>query len=212
MVLPPTQAPSCEPAPSAAMPQRPPHDVEYRYIPVSLGGPFASEVVDPPANNSPNNSETIRREPPQTIREPEQNNSPTIPDNSGNRIIPELFEPAKPARKAAITPYRKKGKVGRQRKYEEVGKDGVLPVKDVVLYRHKMGRHWPGMSEDMQRWYEFYYFSRPSRAKAKDDKDYERHKRAFERARRWIAEENGEAYAPLGDSTKIVAIRRRAAR
>lgn len=103
---------------------------------------------------------------------------------------------------------KKIGKPGRKRKYEDPGINDIPPVKDVVLFRHKMKRHWPGMSEDMQAWYEFYYFTKPQRGeKAKDAKDYERHVRSYARGRQWIAEEDG--IETLGDSGKIIAIRKR---
>ena len=106
---------------------------------------------------------------------------------------------------------KKIGKVGRKRRYEEPGIDEIPPVKDVVIYRFKMGRHWPGISDDMREWYEWYYFTKPIKAKevkeAKDAREYERHAKAYERGRKWIAEEFGDE--ALGDSRKIVAIRPR---
>jgi len=71
-----------------------------------------------------------------------------------------------------------------------------------------MGRHWPGMSQDMKEWYEWYYFTKPVRTeRAKDARDYERHVKAWERGRKWIAEECG--IEALGDSRKVIAIRKR---
>lgn len=100
----------------------------------------------------------------------------------------------------------KKIGLGRKRKYEEYGIEDIEPVKEVILFRYHMGRHWPGMSQDMQDWYEFYYFEKPKRAeKVKDAKDYERHARSWERGQRWIAEEA----QGLADSGKIVALRKR---
>ena len=130
-------------------------------------------------NNSPNNSETIRKQTPESAL---QANSEKI---------------------------KKIGKVGRKRKYENSGIDDIPPVKDVVVYRYKMGSHWPGMSDDMRDWYEFYYFTKPNRLeRTKDARDYERHVKAWERGRKWIAEECG--IEALGDSQKIIAIRKRA--
>ena len=133
---------------------------------------------NPNKNNSPNNSETIR------------------------------IEPSEPPSQASSDKIKKIGKVGRKRKYEGPGIDDIPPVKEVVLFRYKMGRHWPGMSDDMREWYEFYYFTKPNRGdRAKDARDYERHVKSYERGRKWIAEECG--IEALGDSRKIVAIRKR---
>lgn len=109
----------------------------------------------------------------------------------------------------AITPLKKVGKVGRKRRYEEPGIEDIPPVKEMVLYRHKTGKHWPGMSDDMQDWYEKYYFTKPNRAeRAKDAKEYERHVKSYARGRKWIAEEDG--IEALGDSGKVLAYRKRA--
>lgn len=124
--------------------------------------------------------------------------------------VPELFEQPEPPSQAASGKMKKLGKIGRQRKYERPGIENIPPIKQVVVFRFKMGRHWPGMSQDMKEWYEWYYFMKPNRAeRAKDAKEYERHIKAWERGRRWIAEECG--IEALGDSRKIVAIRTRAA-
>ncbi len=146
---------------------------------------------------------------------PEQfgNNSPK---NSDEELIPNSLPPTESKPVAGIAPYKKKGKVGRQRKYEELGNNGEIPVKEVVLFRHVKGRHWPGMSQDMREWYEFYYFRKPVRTeRAKDAEDYTRHVKSWERGQRWIAEyeaSQGRQYqAPsLGNSGKIVAYRKRA--
>lgn len=129
------------------------------------------------------------------------NNSETIPES-------ELFGEPEQAQEAIPEGYKKKGKVGRKRKYEEFGNEEIEPVRDVVLWRFKMGRHWPGMSEDMVEWYEFYYFTKPS--KKKDGDKYEQHVRAWERGQRWISDV--QETPTLGDSGKILAYRRRAAR
>jgi hypothetical protein len=152
---------------------------------------------------------------PKTIPELE---SKQFPKQFGNNSESELFVPDKPTPQAAIAPYKKIGKVGRKRRYEEPGMNGEIPVKKVVLYRHIRGRHWPGMSDDMREWYEHYYFTKPTRTeRAKDAKDYERHVKSYERGRQWIA-----AYATasntaplqgtgtLGDSRKVLPYRKRA--
>ena len=100
----------------------------------------------------------------------------------------ELFTPPEIALQADVPTYKKKGKiVGRKRKYERVGDNGERPIKELVLFRSHTGKHWPGMSEDMESYYEWYYFKKPN--KGKDGKDYEQHKRAYERGQRWIADD-----------------------
>lgn len=134
------------------------------------------------------------------LPEPEQ-----FPNNS--ETIPEM--PAASASGDDSEKLTKIGRVGRQRRYEEAGIKDIPPVKDVVLFRYAMGRHYPGLSRDMQDWYEHYYFTRPIRAeRARDAKEYERHVKSWERGRRWIAEEYG--VEALADSRKIIALRRRA--
>jgi len=118
-----------------------------------------------PENNSPNNSESIR-------------------DGNKNNSPPELFAPDKPASQADVPAYKKKGKIGRQRKYDELGNNEIEPVKEVILLMHHTGEHWPGMSKDMQDYYDYWYFTRPNRRK--DGKDYERHLKCYERKERWI--------------------------
>jgi len=120
-----------------------------------------------------------------------------------------LFEVPEPPVQASSGTIKKIGKVGRKRKYEQPGMEDIPPVKEVVVFRFKMGRHWPGMSDDMREWYEWYYFTKPNKAveRAKDAKEYERHINAWERGRKWIAEECG--IEALGDSRKIIAIRKR---
>jgi hypothetical protein len=137
--------------------------------------------------------------------EPENNssnNSETIPKS-------ELFEGDEKAPEADTGAIKKLGIVGRKRKYEKAGLEDINPVKDVVLFRYKTGRHWPGLSKDMEDWYEHYYFTKPTRAeRAKDAREYERHIKSYERGRAWIAE---DAQA-VGDSGKVPAYRKRARR
>jgi len=112
------------------------------------------------------------------------------------------------ASEAAPKKIKKLGKRGRKRRYEEYGIEDIEPVKEVILFRYSTGRHWPGMSEEMQEWYEFYYFTKPKRAeRTKNAEDYERHIRSWERGQKWIVAESSPS---LADSGKIVAIRKRA--
>jgi hypothetical protein len=112
-------------------------------------------------------------------------NSETIPDANKNNSSPELFTPSEPSSQADVPAYKKKGKIGRQRKYDELGIDDIEPVKEVILLMHHTGDHWPGMSKDMRDYYDFWYFTRPN--KRKDGKDYERHVKCYERKERWTA-------------------------
>lgn len=72
--------------------------------------------------------------------------------------------------------YKKKGKGGRERSYEK--------VRRVIVYRVKMGRYQPDLSKDMCDYYDYWYFTKPS--KKKDWKDYERHLKAYERGQNWL--------------------------
>lgn len=162
------------------------------------------------ANNSPERTKTIRPE----HETPPENNSPdeqkTTPSPNKNQpdsratipvVSPDLH-PDATAQPGGIpaptgeTPadrseYRKKGKIGRQRKYDVLGADDIEPVKEVVLFRHQLGRHWPGLSRDMELYYERFYFTKPS--KRKDGKDYDKHAKCWERRERWINGESDEA-------------------
>lgn len=125
--------------------------------------------------------------------EPEQNfvpptneiNSETIPGSDKNNSGLELFGTPEPASQASVPVYKKKGKIGRQRKYDELGIDDVEPVREVILLMHHTGHGWPGMSKDMQNYYQRFYFTKPN--KRKDGKDYERHVKCWERKERWTA-------------------------
>jgi hypothetical protein len=111
-------------------------------------------------------------------------NSETIPGR--NEIVPplELIEPDKPAPQADSEEFEKIGP-GRQRKYEELGEKEVEPVRELVLFRNEFGRHWPGLSKDMEHYYEHFYFTAPN--KRKDGKNYERHVKCWERRTKWLA-------------------------
>ncbi len=73
-----------------------------------------------------------------------------------------------------------------RRRFEDVGPDGIEPVKEVVLFRHLHGRYWPGLSRDMEDYYEFFYFTRPN--KRRDGKKHARHLKCWERRMKWLAE------------------------
>lgn len=120
------------------------------------------KTPDPNKNSSPVETKTIQP--------PNKNNSPA-----------ELFEPDKTAPQADAPAFKKVGKVGRQRRYDELGIDDVEPIKEVVLFRHQMGSHWPGLSKDMENYYERMYFTKPKRG-SKDAK----HSKCWERRERWI--------------------------
>jgi hypothetical protein len=114
-----------------------------------------------------------------------------------------LIAPDKPAPQATLPAFKKVGKVGRQRRYDELGIDDIEPIKEVVLFRHQMGKHWPGLSKDMEAYYEQMYFTKPKRG-AKNAK----HTKCWERRERWI---NPIAETqPSGDSSNVTAYRKRA--
>lgn len=124
----------------------------------------------------------------------------TIRSEDEKRSDSELFEDPETAPMADIPALEKIGP-GRQRRYEELGKDGIESVREVVLFRHEFGRHWPGMSEDMEAYYEFYYFKKPK----KGEKYYDRHVKCWERRVRWIGDDKVK---PASNSSKIVPLRR----
>ncbi|MFL5628741.1 MAG: hypothetical protein ACJ788_24435 [Ktedonobacteraceae bacterium] len=135
----------------------------------------------------------------------EENNS-----SGGVESIPQTIPivSSEQASEDVSTKVKKLGKLGRKRRYEEPGIEDIPPVKEVVVFRFKMGRHYPGLSKDMEDWFEHYYFTKPTRAeREKDAREHERHVKSWERGRKWIAEECG--IEALGDSRKIVAIRKR---
>lgn len=107
------------------------------------------------------------------------NNSETIP-------FAELFGPPEPAQEAALPTFENASQVGRRRKYEERGIYGDMSVCEVVRFRALTGRHIAGLSLDMQKEYDYWYFRPPNRRK--DGEDYERHKRAWSRRERWLAD------------------------
>ena len=183
-------APPAQPeAKTAARPEVQPSDVptaQPAQPEVKTEGYSKQPKVNSTRKGEENNSDQRTK----TIRTEEEKNSENNSGKNSLRIVPELFAPDKPASQAPANSYKKKGKVGRKRKYEEPGTNGEIPVKEVVLFRQEMGRHWPGMSEDMKKWYDFYYFTRPN--KGKDKSKYEQHLRSYERGRKWISEADEE--------------------
>lgn len=113
----------------------------------------------------------------ETVPPNDKNNSPTIPNNSPS----ELFEPPEPTPQADI-PALEKIKPGRQRRYETLGENGIESVREVVLFMHQFNRPWPGLSKDMETYYEHFYFAKPKRG----EKEYDRHVKCWERRTRWI--------------------------
>jgi predicted GIY-YIG superfamily endonuclease len=101
------------------------------------------------------------------------------------RIGKYVQKPGKPIPQSGIPVFKKIGRIKRRR-YEELGIDDAEPVKEVVLFRHHLGQYWPGISEDMKAYYDYYYFSKPS--KARDGKDYAKHVRCWKRRTKWLAE------------------------
>ncbi len=146
--------------------------------------------------------------PPETEAEVEQEEKGDqgVPNTSEEYPPSEVFGGDKPTPQLDIEHYKKKGIHARKRKYEKPGKDGDAPVRDVVIFRYKMKHHLPGMSDDMEHWYEFWYFTRPNRKK--DGDKYEQHLRAYNRGQKWIAQEEGIEI--VGSSRKIIPYRRQA--
>lgn len=102
----------------------------------------------------------------------------TVPD-------PDMFGGIEAAPEADIEAFANEKHMGRLRKYEEIGIYGDLPVREVVRFRYVNERHIDGMSQDMRDEYEFWYFTKPN--KAKDKEDYAKHVRAWKRREKWLA-------------------------
>jgi hypothetical protein len=165
-------------------------------IPVRSGQPPAPKTIQVPA---PNNS---REEPRQTVptEQPSKNpekNSESIPNNSER--IPE---PAQNASALNMPEIEEGGEVGRKRKYDDTGIYGDISIKDVVLFRYIKERHFPDLSQDMRDWYEHFYFTAPVVGESPyRGRDYEQHKRAYERGQRWIREYDARQASHAGDET-----------
>jgi hypothetical protein len=177
--------------------------------PVQPVVPRMEPEAEPGRIDSPNNS--VPKPTIQTIR---PNNSGNNSNNSvepSNSPEPEL---KKPNETVPLAPFEKIGRVGRQRKYEEKGNRGENSVRDVVLYRHIKGRHYPGLSSDMKRWYEFFYFKSPMKGEKpfNANTSYEQHIEAYERGQEWIRRhEFNRTTRPVGHSGPIDLQARRAA-
>lgn len=126
-----------------------------------------------PEPNKKSSPEEVKTVPPD-----EQNNSETIHPS-------ELIGPDKPAPQAETEGFKKVGKpAGRQRRYDELGENDIEPIRELFLLRHLTGKHWPGLSKDMENYYERFYFTKPKRG----EKDYERHVKCWQRRTKWLAE------------------------
>lgn len=97
----------------------------------------------------------------------------------------DMFGDVQSLPEADIETFGNEKHMGRLRKYEEIGIHGDLPVREVVRFRFVNGRHIEGMSQDMREEYDFWYFTKPN--KAKDKKEYAKHVRAWERREKWLA-------------------------
>jgi hypothetical protein len=141
----------------------------------AVAGPSEhQEFAGPNQNNSPSPIERVRPE--------EQNNSPTIPNNSEPAIDSELIAPDNAAPEAGLADFKKLGKIGRQRKYDQLGIDDIEPIKELILFRKEFGTHWPGLSRDMEAYYEKMYFTKPKRG----EKDYAKHVNCWKRREQWL--------------------------
>lgn len=144
-------------------------------------------------NNPANNSERIPKEF-RTIPE----SAPTIPTpaQNGPLAMPEVED---------------ESDVGRKRKYEDTGIYGDISIKDLVLFRHIKARHFPDLSADMREWYEHFYFVAPQVGESSyRGRDYEQHKRAYERGKRWIAAHDASTQAVGHSGAVITPLPRRA--
>ena len=134
--------------------------------------------------------EPVKTIPPDAPKQfPAPNNAERVPKSA--ETIPESAQNApEPEEPTALNmpEVEDEGEVGRKRKYEGTGIYGDISIKDVVLFRHIRQRHFPDLSADMREWYEHFYFAAPVVGEsAYRGKDYEQHKRAYERGQRWIA-------------------------
>jgi hypothetical protein len=113
----------------------------------------------------------------------------TSPDSSQTSTqtstFEEMFGSDKAAPQAAMTPFENEEKrMGRLRKYEQIGIYGDLSVREVVRFRFTNNRYPLGVSDEMRDEYNYWYFSRPNRKK--DGTQYAKHLRAWERREKWI--------------------------
>jgi hypothetical protein len=177
------------PRPTLPIPRIP---AQRETIPVSAPKQFQPENN---VESIPNNSERV----PKSVE--------SIPESAQNVPEPEM-------RGLDMPEVEDDGEVGRKRKYDDTGIYGDISIKDVVLFRHIKQRHFPDLSADMREWYEHFYFKVPVPGEPSyRGKDYEQHKRAYERGQRWIAayDARDASTQALGDSgATIIPISRRA--
>jgi len=149
-------------------------------------------------------SEPAKSDPHQTIpHEPPNNSAPTPKirpsNNSKNSADTSYSEPKselkKPNETVVLEPFERIGRVGRQRKYEAKGNRGENSVRDVVLYRYIKAKHYPHLSSDMKRWYEFFYFTSPMKGEKpfNANTSYEQHCEAYQRGQGWISRYDSQA-------------------
>ncbi len=91
--------------------------------------------------------------------------------------------------------------LARLRRYEEVGLQGDIPVRDVVRFRYVYNRHIEGMSQKMQDEYNYWYFTKPH--KMKDGNKYERHVKSWNRRKKWIADIQASRSSPNTSITNL---------
>ena len=172
----------------------PVHHVTERIIEVPTPGPKPPVWnVREPEVEPENARETIppdaQERVPERVPESIPNSSQTIPNRAQNE--PELFDAPEPENALNMPEIEDEPDIGRKRKNEDTGIYGDISVKDIILFRYIKKRHWPDLSGDMKAWYEHFYFKRPTRGeKPYRGRDYEQHKRAYERGQEWIAEHN----------------------
>lgn len=143
--------------------------------------------ADTPAEQAKPEHKTLAPEPEKRSPEEQKNAPPADRNNSPTNdpeLFDELFAPDTPASQADLPEFEKIGP-GRQRRYEELGKDDVEPVRELVLFRNEFAHHWPGLSRDMENYYERFYFTAPN--KRKDGKDYAKHVKCWERRTKWLS-------------------------
>lgn len=174
--------------PTSAVPV-PPAVVEVPpFVPVDKTGSAAPrdevEVKEPERTFFVPEQKPDRENVPSENKKRSGNNSPNNSTSIPPRTDSELFAPDKSAPQDDSEEFEKIGP-GRQRRYEELGEKDVEPVRELVLFRNEFGRHWPGLSRDMEQYYEHFYFTRPN--KRKDGKNYERHVKCWERRTKWLA-------------------------
>jgi hypothetical protein len=157
------------------------------------------EQYTKPAQNQPDPRKRIPKE------------FPTIPNAAQNQPIPDA---QKDVPMLQMPEVEKEGDVGRKRKNEDSGIYGDISVRQIVLYRHIRGHHFPGLSADMKAWYQHFYFKAPAVGeKPYRGRDYEQHKRAYERGREWVKEHEAShaSAAAVGNSgATVIPFQRRA--